>query len=310
MKKKMLVTMLVASLSMMMFAGCSSENSVSGDTVDVAEETRTEETEAEREIYMTIDAYGLAGGMLSMTMNGEEGVEAAAWGFAVVEGNTVGEILEAEGITTLDVKIMDDEDAVFEGWIEYKCDITTDEDGFDTYTYQRVSGETYYTTEELMAMPAPDYEVLYVAKWEHVSEDEYYMNYEMADDGLDLSLTIYANGGTIWHGGEEPYEADFGYYTIESGMTLATMMGTEAPIESLEMDGYTFTGWTVYTGETVEWVEEEAMDLDEMAICLDLGDYGYAVVSNYDVYGEYVSTEELYEIVCEGTNYIAIASWE
>ncbi len=309
MKKNIWAMLLIASMAMTTLIGCGTEDgdsANSGETIDIVEET-VEETEAEPELFMTLDANGMAGGVLSVTQAGEEGIESVAWDFSIIEGETVGSILEEQEITAVDVILEGDN---FEGWIEYKVNIVTDADGFDTYVYEKVSGDTYYTTEELMDMPAPDYNVLYVAKWENVSLDEYYMTYEMVDDGLDLYLTMYANGGTIWNGGDDGYESTLGVYSIESDMTLGVMMGDEYPITSVEMDGYSFAGWTVYTGETVEWTDEEATDLDETAICLDFGDYGYAVIYDYDVYGEYVSTEELYEIVCEGTDYVVIAAWE
>ena len=85
------------------------------------------------------------------------------------------------------------------------------------------------------------------------------------------------------------------------------MSGT---LESVERDDYDFAGWEFYTAETVEWVEEEVTDLTENDICLETGSYGYAVLYNYTLSEELLTTEELAEIVCEGMNYVAIASWE
>lgn len=298
--KKIWAILLMATMSIAALVGCGTEeddSANSGETYEIDEET---------ELFMTLDANGMAGGMLSVTQAGEEGIESVSWDFFIIEGETVGSILEEQEITAVDVVLEGDN---FEGWIEYKINIVTDADGVDTYTYEKVSGDTYYTTEELMDMPAPDYNVLYVAKWENVSLDEYYMTYEMVDDGLDLYLTVYANGGVIWNGGDDGYESELGAFPIESDMTLGVMMGDEYPITSVEKEGYSFAGWEIYTGETVEWIEEEATDLAETDICLDVGSYGYAKISNYSV-KEDVSTEELYEIVCAGTDYIAIAVWE
>lgn len=298
--KKIWAILLMASMSIAALVGCGTEeddSANSGETYEIDEET---------ELFMTLDANGMAGGMLSVTQAGEEGIESVSWDFFIIEGETVGSILEEQEITAVDVVLEGDN---FEGWIEYKINIVTDADGVDTYTYEKVSGDTYYTTEELMDMPAPDYNVLYVAKWENVSLDEYYMTYEMVDDGLDLYLTVYANGGVIWNGGDDGYESELGAFPIESDMTLGVMMGDEYPITSVEKEGYSFAGWEIYTGETVEWIEEEATDLAETDICLDVGSYGYAKISNYSV-KEDVSTEELYKIVCAGTDYIAIAVWE
>ena len=345
MKKNLLAAVLMACLSMMVFAGCSSEatgSANSGETVDVVEETMTE---PEPEKYLTIDAYG-GYGMLSAVMEDGSDQETGSWSFVLTEGMTIGDILKAEGIQSIEVKVDNWSDEVvedeasteteeeiaetetisetdetdadtepaevegFEGWIEYKVYTTYDEEGFTTDTYEKVSGDTYYTTEELLAKPAPDYSVLYVAKWADVSVDEYYKLYELVDDGLDLYLSIYANGGSIWCGEEEPYEIGLSVNSIETGQTFGLMMGSDSPITSVEMAGYTFAGWNVYTGETVEWVEEEVTDLDDTMICLEFGDYGYALIHNYKLVGENITTEELYDTVCEGTEYVALASWE
>ena len=310
MKKNVCAVLCVASACVMAFAGCTNENTVSGKTIEISEETAV--VEEERERYMTIDGYTMAGGMLKVTMEDESVEETGAWGFILEEGKTIGDMFAAEGITEVTPYIMDSEDPendVFEGWIEYKVTVTMDEEGFENSVYERVSGDTYYTTEELMEMPVPEYEVLYIAKWEAVPEEEYYKNYEIADDGKDLFLTMYANGGYMWMDGDDPYDFDLGVYAIETGETFGLMVDNEDNV-SLEHDFAEFVGWTVYTGESIEWMEEEPAEVEETDIVVDLGNQGFGLIHNYEVVGESLSHDELMELVCEGTEYVALAMWE
>ena len=182
MKKNLLAAVLMACLSMMVFAGCSSEatgSANSGETVDVVEETMTE---PEPEKYLTIDAYG-GYGMLSAVMEDGSDQETGSWSFVLTEGMTIGDILKAEGIQSIEVKVdnwsdevVEDETSTeteeeiaetetisetdetdadtepaevegFEGWIEYKVVVTRDENGFENWNYVR-TGEEFYTMDE------------------------------------------------------------------------------------------------------------------------------------------------------------------
>ena len=307
MKKNFLFTLLAASMSLMSFAGCANDNTVTGDTVDVVEETMTEA----KEYYVTLDAYGPANGMLRSKYEEGDPLETQSWEMEIEEGKTVAELIEAQGASGLELFIWESEepvDDIFEGWIEYTYEIIEDEEGFTTNVYTRVTGDTYLTTEEVLAKEMTAQCVAYVAKWADVTDEEYFLQYEYVDDGLELSLSMYANEGTFYFGGDEPYEADFSYATIESGLRLGAFMN--GTLESVEHDDYDFAGWELYTAETVEWVDEEVTDLTENDICIEMGSYGYAVLYNYTVSEELVSTEELAEIECEGMNYVVIAKWE
>ena len=307
MKKNFLFTLLAASMSLMAFTGCANENTVTGDTVDVVEETMTEV----QEYYVSLDAFGLANGMLRSTYEDGELLETQSWDLLIEEGKTIAELIEAQGASGLELFIWESEepvDDIFEGWIEYTYEMIEDEEGFTTNVYTRVTEDDYLTTEELLAKEMTAQCVAYVAKWVDIEDEEYFLQYELVEDGLDLSLSMYANEGLFYYGGEDPYEADFSYASIESGVRLGVFMS--GTLESVERDDYDFAGWEFYTAETVEWVEEEVTELTENDICLEAGSYGYAVLYNYTLSEELLTTEELAEIVCEGMNYVAIASWE
>ena len=309
MKKKLLFTLLAAGMSMTLFAGCENKNTVSGETIDVVEETMVVETEA-TEFYVVLDAYGLANGMLRSNMEEGEPLETQCWELVIEEGKTVAELIEAQDASGLEVFIWESDepvDDIFEGWIEYSFEVVEDEEGFTDFVYTRVTEDTYLTTEEVLERELTAENVAFVAKWADVSDEEYYLEYEHVDDGLELSLSMYANDGLMYFGGEEPYEADFSSASIESGIRLGLYMNDL--MESVECYGYYFMGWDLYAAETVEWVDEEATDLTENDICIECGEYGYVVLYNYEVSEEPVSTEEMAEMVCDGVNYVAIANW-
>ena len=131
------------------------------------------------------------------------------------------------------------------------------------------------------------------------------------DEGVfeeQTEVTLFANGGTIWFGAEEPYDAELSVSAMDVGVTIAEAIGEE--IHSIEKENAEFAGWTVYSVNNGEWVEEEATDLADGQLCVACGDYGFYLMSEYELVGESVTTDDLLTMECDGQNVYAIANWK
>ncbi len=132
------------------------------------------------------------------------------------------------------------------------------------------------------------------------------------DDGIitdneDSEVTLYANGGTIWMGANEPYEATLSVANLEKGLAFSNGID---PISSIEKDGATFAGWTVYAVAKGEWLSEEATDLEDGQLCVPCGEYGYYLMDDYELLSESATTEDMMAYVVDGRDYYAYAIWE
>lgn len=125
--------------------------------------------------------------------------------------------------------------------------------------------------------------------------------------GEQAELTLFANGGTIWMGSEDPYDVELSAAAMDPGVTFAEAIGEE--IASVEKDGAAFGGWTVYAVTEGEWVDKEPADLTQEQLCVPCGDYGFYVMTTYEVISEAAATEELLAMECDGRNYYALANW-
>ena len=126
--------------------------------------------------------------------------------------------------------------------------------------------------------------------------------------GESIELTIYANGGVMMIGEENPYEAELSAGAIENGMSFEEAIGDK--IVSIEKAGAEFAGWMVYVTESGEWVTEEVTELEEGQLSVPCGDYGYYLIKDYEVLSENATTEELLDFVCDGRSAYAYAVWK
>ena len=144
------------------------------------------------------------------------------------------------------------------------------------------------------------------------SEDFVEEGGEFIEDGEEFGeqaeLTIFANGGTIWFGTEASYDADLSVSTMDVGSTFAEAIGEE--IHSVEKENAEFAGWTVYAVTTGEWTTEEATELPDGQLCVACGDYGYYLMTEYEVVSETATTDELLAMECDGRNFYVLASWK
>lgn len=337
MKRRILTYMMIAALSASLIAGCGSgaetaattaaQTAMEATTISAAEvtteaatevvtealeETTTEdevlETEQElSEYYVNFNVH-TTGGVKITSDDGEGGKlvdETMGYGFSSFTGKTIKESMKEFGI--LDIEIVEEDDT-FEGWMEYRDVMTMDPDGFEyCSSYEKVS-DNLYTTEDVLSMVL-DAHTTFIAKWESISDEEYYLSYEYIDDGLDLSVTVYGNGGHMNYESSYSYESDLSVATIESGLPLEAFLGDSAKLKSVEREGYTFNGWCVYASDDLTYVNTMDEALNAGSFCVSLEQYGYAAMDEWVVVNEFATTEELYDIVCDGKSYLVLANW-
>ena len=156
-----------------------------------------------RTVEFELDGYSMAGGMLVFTYGDGSTEESGSWGFCadipLDSTKTLGEILADFDLTGVDVINDSDE---FEGFMPFEVVSTTDEDGWDTWTYVR-SGDALYTAEELLALTAPDAYTVYAAKWAGMSEEDYFAQTDEEIYIVLPSVTLYAGEGTLIYQSED-----------------------------------------------------------------------------------------------------------
>lgn len=162
--KRVLAIILVLCLSMTLFVGCKNDEEV------IVDDAITD-GEAPQEIYLTLYAFGDEEQEYTMSVTVYETQEEYGMiSMPATEGEKIGDILASNdynNITPVESK------GKFEGWMEYKEVATMDADGFEQYSYEKLSDETVYTTEELLERTMPEYGVMYVAKWDNLDDDYY-----------------------------------------------------------------------------------------------------------------------------------------
>lgn len=312
MKKRILSLLMILIMMVTILAGC-------GKTEPAEEVTELEEIP--EEVYMEIDAYSYAYGFIYYTEKDMDGEvcesETMTLALNAVPGQTMKEVWEANGYEFSEVAA---EGEVFEGWMVYKMEMETDEDGFEiSRTYERISGDDVYDTEEFMELEVPEHDVTYVAKWANYSMEAYDSYFadiaEMVgptvQDTPETFIALDANGGMMTFAAEEPYETDFTLYYFGEGQSVDDAMNEwSEPMESVQKDDAEFAGWTVYVGDYSDWPDEVPADISEGSMCFAINEYTNLILDNCTVYKENATTEELKEIVCEGQTFYAQANWK
>lgn len=329
MKKRIMTFLTIATLSVSLVTGCGSKEDVAATTsaqataettteaaTEVATEASVESTtedivlDVEQEIseyYVSFNVH-TSGGVKITADNGVGGTmveETMGYGFSSFTGKTIKESMKEFGI--LDIEVVSDGDT-FEGWMEYRDIMTMDEDGFEYLSSHEKVSDNLYTTEDVLSMVL-DAHTTFVAKWESIPYEEYYLSYEHIDDGLDLSVTVYGNEGVMNFESSYSYESDLSAAMIENGLPLHAFLGDSDKLKSVEREGYSFNGWCVYASDEIIYVNTLEEALEAGSFCIDLGHYGFAAMNEWVVVNEYATTEELYNIVCDGSNYLALANW-
>ena len=326
MKRKLLTLTAITALSASLVTGCGSKAETAATTAAptaaemtievatsepdtaVAAEVTSDAEQENAEYYITLNVHTT--GTVKITSDDGAGGklvdETMGYGFSVSAGETLRESMKKFGI--LDIELVPDDDK-FEGWMEYRDIMEVDEtDGYEyLVSYEKVSDDLY-TTEEILDMTL-DAHTTFIAKWESIPYDEYYLNYEYVEDGLDLDVTIYGNGGLMNYSGSYAYESDLTAATIENDVALGAFLGDSGHLESVEREGYTFTGWCVYASDEIEYVVGLDTAISTGNFYINLEQYGFAVMDEWEIIFENATTEELYDIVCDGRSYLAVANW-
>lgn len=123
---------------------------------------KEENVELPKEVYVSFEAFGEETLLVVETTedNREKVNETGSIGWMSKEGTLISDVLTKWNVTSIEA-CADDE---LEGWMAYKMNSTTDENGFVTYNAQKVSGDTLYTTQEVLESKVPDYDITYYSK--------------------------------------------------------------------------------------------------------------------------------------------------
>ncbi len=133
-------------------------------------------------------------------------------------------------------------DAIFQGWIEFKIEEKTDNQG-QTYEDLTLVSQKIYTTAEIMSKAVPAYDVAYVAKWSDIDFDDYFAHLKNA------SVIFRAEPGRFYY--DDTLHGSTGYfngtqYQFEIGTTLsANGVTVKDPVQV----GSIFNGWKACTVE-------------------------------------------------------------
>lgn len=306
MKKKMFAVCMMLALMLTMMAGCTSDQS------------EQMEEEVDREIDISFDTCEIEGAYLYVKEDdGNGGImesELDGLGILAAEGETIGSALEHGGYLEVTPVLEGDE---FEGWMEYVEVITLDEFGFEESDYELLT-DNIYTTEELLALPVDADGAMYVAKWAGIPVEEYFRDREAWEGGVTTSgsFSLRSGGGQMLFQemSGDTYSVSSYTYWLEEDATLGETMGTEygATLLSLDNDGATFSGWTLYEADSAFWNEEPVEEDGITCFPVDEQDpsAGYDVLVNAVLCGEDISMDQLYNMSCGDTNYYAIANWK
>lgn len=232
------------------------------------------------------------------------------------EGMTIGEALDSWGYTLHEPFLEGD---AFEGWMAYETVVTTDEDGWESYEYIRLPQEALYSTDELLAMPVPAYNVMYIAKWAGAAEEDYFSDEPMSWDAISTTgvFTLSAGEGVMTF--SEPgmtYDAPAYTYWLGEGQSIRAVSQGEdaawAAMTGASLEGKTLAGWTLYAAENVYWMDVPSEEEGELSFLQPsmYGESSYIILVNSTVIDECIPTDALLETVCTGTNYFAVAVWE
>lgn len=278
--KKLLAMIMLVCMFALGLAGCGGSNS--------------EVTEP----CLTFDAYG-NGCLIVEESDGEGGTvtsETGSYTFTVLEGETVGDVLDAQGVKSMKPELRND---TFEGWMEFKEIITTDKDGFETREYERLSGDTLYTTQEVMERPLPEYPVSYVAKWASIPMEDYFVVEVIPDDisltfeGCDPEGTGIVTVTAVGDGGNKSIEEfnAIGYLGEQDDIIADVLEEEDVTSIVPSHDSAEFEGWMEF--KEISYVDEE----------------GYDCVKYERVSDSLYTTDEVMQRTLPDYNVVYIAKW-
>lgn len=303
--KKKIMAILLACMVMFAFAACgNNQNEDENQDAAVLEDT----------ICINVEGYSIMGGMLNFTMNDGTVEEMGAWAFLGKEGETFGDVLTRSEVSSVEPVLEGD---TFEGWVLFEEVVTLDEEGFESYSYELRSGDTVYSTEEMMEVAVPGYNVTVVAKWAGISLDTYFTEDDyMWEAGVTTgAVTFIANEGmiTFQTSAGDTYDSSVYTYWMEDGTTLNDVMasGEWDTITEVKKEGAEFAGWMVYEADSITWDSTEINDGSTISLPFDEYEgFEYIVLENGKEFNASMTTEELCALVNESRCYVAVANWK
>lgn len=303
--RKSLWILLLVCAFVFALAGCSG-----ADTENIPQISKPIE-----ELYFDIDAYTLAGGMLQLTYADSDPTETGCLGLMGYTGDTVRAALSASNISAIEPVLEGDS---FEGWMLFEIATTVGEDGEETQTYELHSGDDFYTSEELMAMPIPEYDCIFVAKWASIPVDSYFAEEDyMWEEGETTGCVILlANGGQMFYqsaDGSDPYDCTAYAYWLADGQTLNDVTATDKwdTLVEVKKDGAEFIGWTVYDADSTYYSNEPVNEGATISFpFMDVEDFEYITLENAVAFYLEQSNEDLHKLVVEGNTFVAVANWQ
>ena len=169
MKKSIFALLLAFCIMAVMLVGCTATDAT-------PDEVAPTETVAPQPQYttVTLDAFSYNGVEYRFIFEekygeGSRQVFLNNISFAVNQGDVIADVFADNNYSKMELEEAHDE---FLGWMEYKQ--TLSDDGV-TSVYEKTS-DTLYSNDELLKKTAPDYSVVYVARWADI-DDEYYAAY-------------------------------------------------------------------------------------------------------------------------------------
>jgi len=259
--------------------------------------------EEENQVDVILESYMEAGGVMYVTWT-DEAYETGGLGLIGTPGQTIGDVLQNEGILSVEPVLEGD---VFEGWMEVVETVTVDEDDFE-WTEYSLSSDQCYTTEELLNLVVPDHNVTYVAKWAGIPAEDYFAPYE--EEMIVMpSITLLSGEGNMLMGGEEEqYEANWSVATVEPGQTFGEALELDTMVVIFP-EGKVFVGWMVYEYAVAAMEISETPVEEEGVLCFELFEDYHMVLHDYYACAEMLTTEELAEYACEAIDHAVVAVW-
>ena len=246
--------------------------------------------EEEKQVDVSFEGYLNAGGKLHVTWT-DEANELDGLGLIGTVGQTIGDMLQNNGILSMEPVLEGD---TFEGWMEVTATVVIDEFGFEDTVYSLIPDHCY-TTEELLALPVPEHNVTYMAKWAGIPVEEYFAPYEEETIVMPSITLLYGDG-------------NWSVAAIESGKTFGEVLELDT-MDVAAPEGKSFVGWTVYEYDVEAMETSETCVEEEGVLCLELFEDYHMVLREYTVCHELLSTEALSAIVCEASDHAVVANW-
>ena len=174
--KRIIALLLVLCMAMVVFTGC--KNNEQTPKEQTATEALTEAPTVPEVTYnLTFNAFSYNDVNYNFVFKGVDAnvpdQKFNTISFIIKDGDIIKDAINFQGFGGFKVESKEDE---FLGFMEYKCTTTQGEDGTATNLYEKVSGDTLYSIDEILEKEMPAYDVAYVARWKSI-DDDYYAAY-------------------------------------------------------------------------------------------------------------------------------------